>query len=95
MEQQNKFDKIEGYFSIYDKVADILDNPKGKFVMMEFSAKLMKGQAPAGMKPNADMMKMAEGLSIMELANVAGGMGMKLEETILQEMNKKLNRIKK
>lgn len=89
---------MEGYFSINDKISDIMGTMKGKLLMMEFSAKFMKemkAQMPEGQMPDAQMIQSMSQYSIAELAEMAKERGVKADESMLDDLNAKLNKIKK
>lgn len=99
-----EIDMPEGYFSINDKISDILATMQGKMFMMSFGASMMKKMKGDGKKgagagfdlKNTDMMKMIGGFSVKRILSMMGTMGAEAmsKEEIL-ELNKKLNKIKK
>lgn len=99
-----EIDMPEGYFSINDKISDILATMQGKMFMMSFGASMMKKMKGDGKKgagagfdlKNTDMMKMIGGFSVKRILSMMGTMGAEAmsKEEIL-ELNKKLNQIKK
>ena len=99
-----EIDMPEGYFSINDKISDILATMQGKMFMMSFGASMMKKMKGNGKKgagagfdlKNTDMMKMLGGFSVKRILSMMGTVGAEAmsKEEIL-ELNKKLNQIKK
>lgn len=86
-------DKLEfpkGYFSIKDKIKDIVATPEGKAL---FDAMMAKATESMGdFKIDDGMMKMAGSFSIQRIAGLAGD---KMPKEMLIEINKQLNKIKK
>ncbi|MBE6939457.1 MAG: glycoside hydrolase family 2 protein [Ruminococcaceae bacterium] len=96
----NWFDinEVEGYFSLNDKIGDIMATMKGKLFFMGMVAKMMpkKGEKVAGFELNDNMMQMMGGFTVLRLISMAGGMmGMEMTKEQLLEMNAQLNKIKK
>ena len=99
-----EIDTPEGYFSINDKLGDIMDTAKGKLFMVSFGASLMKKMnggdekgGAAGFEVKGDgLMKMMSGFTVKRLLSMMGTAGAKpmTKEEIL-EINRKLNKIKK
>ncbi len=92
----------EGYFSLNDKVGDIMATIQGKLLfasmLKKFLPKGEKGKAPTamGFEINDSMMKMMAGFTVIRLLNMANGMlSLNLQKEDLLEMNAKLNKIKK
>ena len=99
-----EIDMPEGYFSINDKLSDIMSVPEGQQFVASFSAGLMKkmkgsdkkeGEA-AGFKVNEGMMRMMSGFTVKRLLSMMGmaGNGAVSKEEML-EINRQLNRIRK
>lgn len=94
----------EGYFSINDKLSDIMSTVKGKMFMISFGADLMKKMKGDGDKKGgagfdlagADIMKMMSGFTVKRLLSMMGTAGAKpLTKEEMLEINRKLNKIKK
>lgn len=95
----------EGYFSINDKLSDIMSTAKGKLFMVSFGTSLMKKMkgdgdgkgAGAGFElADTDMMKMMSGFTVKRLLSMMGTAGAKpLTKEEMLEINRKLNKIKK
>ena len=88
-------DAPEGYFSLNDKMSDIIMNPAGQALF----GKLMGGMAgkkAMGFEINESMMAMMGGFTMLRLITLAGGMmDMKFTKEQLLGLNAQLNQIKK
>ena len=82
----------EGYFSIKDKIKNIMANPEGKAVMDQFINGMMEKMASSGMELPAGAMKMLESFSIERIGKLAGD---KFPAESIAELNKVLQKIKK
>ena len=100
----NWFDitEVEGYFSINDKIGDIMKTIRGKMLfgsmLMKFMPKGKDGKKPTamGFELTDSMMEMMGGFSVLRLVGLAGGMmDLKITKEDLLELNAKLNKIKK
>jgi len=88
----------EGYFSINDKIGDIMKTVRGKLLFMGLIAKMLpkKGkQVAGGFEMNDSMMKMLGGFTVLRLSGMIGMVGVKLTKEDLLSLNAKLNKIKK
>ena len=92
----------EGYFSLNDKVSDILATMQGKLLFTTLAGKLMgsmgkgKGGAKAaGFDLTPDMFQMMGGFTIIRLTSLMGTAGIELTKEQLLDINAKLNKIKK
>ncbi len=94
-------DAPEGYFSLNDKLADILATIKGKMLFAGLMAKIMKsmksgeGGGMAGFEFNESMMQMVGGFTVLRLTSLMGTAGVSLTKEELLDINAKLNKIKK
>ena len=100
-------DAPEGYFSLNDKMGDVIGTLQGKMLFMGMFAKMMggnkkgkDGEAPKmeamGFEINADMMSMMNGFTVLRLFTLMGGMmDVKFTKEQLLDINAKLNKIKK
>ncbi len=88
----------EGYFSLNDKLADIMANEEGKALFMsmieELTASMESGKA-GGFKLNAGIMKMVGGFTVLRLTGMMGTANITVTKEQLLELNEKLNKIKK
>ena len=93
----------EGYFSLNDKLSDILETLKGKMLFAGLAAKMMKalgrdgdgkGKA-AGFELNEGMMQMMGGFTVLRLTGLIGTAGVNFTKEELLDLNEKLNKIKK
>ncbi len=89
----------EGYFSLNDKIGDIMATVKGKMLFMKLAAKALTSfggeKKGAGFELNADMMKMMGSFTVLRLLSMAGVSGFKPSKEELLELNAQLNKIKK
>lgn len=92
----------EGYFSLNDKVGDILATMQGKLLFTTLAGKLMggMGKGKEGMKAmgfdiTPDMMQMMGGFTLIRLTALMGTAGVNLTKEQLLDINAKLNKIKK
>ena len=79
----------EGYFSIRDKITDIIENDE--------AAAILSGalSAMSGMKLNKGMLKMLGGKTLEEMIQMVGQMGQEIPEQGVKVLNLQLNKIKK
>ena len=89
----------EGYFSLNDKMGDVMSSPEG----MQFFGGIMKrlmtagggeGMA-AGFEMNEGIIQMMNGFTVIRLTSLLGTAGIKFTKEQLLEMNAQLNQIKK
>ena len=76
----NWFDitEVDGYFSINDKISDILSTVKGKMLFAGLLMKFMpkKGdKVMGGFEMSGDMMNMMGGFTVLRLTGMAGMLG--------------------
>ena len=102
----NWFDVVEreGYFSINDRISDIMASPLGKLWFVRFGLKMKKAMGGGkGGKTQAagfdidmkEMMGMIGGFSVLRMASMAGMMGVSFTKEELLEFNRQLCKIKK
>ncbi len=102
----NWFDVTEkdGYYSLNDKISDIMASFRGKLWFAKFGLKLKgamgggeKGEKKEamGFELSEDMMKMMGGFTVLRLTSLVGMMDLSFTKEELLEMNAQLNRIKK
>ena len=95
----------EGYFSLNDKMGDVIATVKGKLLFMSLMGKFMGGKKDKdgegkmeamGFEINAEMMTMMNGFTVLRLLTLMGGMmDVKFTKEQLLDLNAKLNKIKK
>ena len=87
----------EGYFSLNDKMGDVIATMKGKMLFAGLMAKMMGGgKKAAGFEVSADMMSMMNGFTVLRLFTLMGGMAdVKFTKEQLLDINAQLNKIKK
>ncbi len=91
-------DAPEGYFSLNDKLSDIMAVPEGAAFIKGLAARLMKGME--GMAGSEDafggaMMQMMGGFTVIRLTNLMGAANVHFSKEDLLSMNAALNKIKK
>ena len=96
----NWFDitEVEGYFSINDKVGDIMKSPEGAALFVQMMSKIAEagGAGAAGMEIDKNaMMQMMSGFTVLRLTNLLGTAGVKFTKEQLLGINAQLNKIKK
>ena len=87
----------EGYFSLNDKLSDILAVPQGMEFFKQFASGLMKntGGMAAGFEMNENMLSMLGGFTVIRMSTLMGTAGVELTKEQLLAMNAQLNQIKK
>jgi len=96
----------EGYFSLNDKLSDVLATEQGKLLFATLASKMMnalgsnKGDGEkkgsfAGFEMNEGMMQMLGGFTVLRLTSLIGTAGINFTKEELLDLNAKLNKIKK
>jgi beta-galactosidase len=87
----------EGYFSLNDKLSDILSTVEGKHWFQKLSEKLqsISSKDAAGFEMNENMMQMMGSFTVLRLTSLVGMMNVSFTKEELLEMNRELNKIKK
>lgn len=88
----------EGYYSLNDKIGDILKTPQGGALFMGMFESLLpkKGDTVAGgFEMNETMMSMLAGFTVLRLSGMIGTMGVNLTKEDLLMLNSELNKISK
>ena len=101
----------EGYFSLNDKISDIMESKRGKMWFIGMGLKIKKkmdaskkgakdGEKKSGgfdvdLKADGGLMQMMGGFTVLRLTSMMGMMNVEFTKEELLKMNKKLNRIKK
>ncbi|MBQ4652372.1 MAG: DUF4982 domain-containing protein, partial [Oscillospiraceae bacterium] len=88
----------EGYFSLNDKISDIMACPEGMQLFGGLMAKFMPKQGDelmGGFEMNDAMMQMMGGFTVLRLSGMIGTMGVNLSKEDLLGLNAMLNQIKK
>ena len=85
----------EGFFSLNDKMSDIIMNPAGQAMFSQLMGG-MAGKKAMGFEINESMMAMMGGFTMLRLITLAGGMmDMKVTKEQLLALNAQLNQIPK
>ncbi|MBQ7964917.1 MAG: glycoside hydrolase family 2 protein [Ruminococcus sp.] len=89
----------EGYFSLNDKLSDIMASEGGKMLFAGLMAKIMSQMgnngAAAGFDLTPDMMQMMGGFTVLRLTSLMGAANVNFTKEQLLDLNAKLNQIKK
>ena len=89
----------EGYFSLNDRIDEIMQNPEGRELFMQMMAQMSAGQQQEGeekpVEMNEKMMKMLGSFTVIRLTSMMGVMGGALTKEKLLGLNAMLNKIKK
>ncbi len=89
----------EGYFSLNDKLSDIMATVQGKLLFAGLFAKIMKsmkgGKKSAGFEVTPDMMQMMGSFSVLRLTGLMSMVNVEFTKEELLDLNAKLNKIKK
>ncbi len=100
----NWFDitEIDGYFSLNDKMSDIMASEEGRQLFMGLMANAMKNHGDKSMMGDmgaemlsGPMMQMMGGFTVIRLANLMGAANLHFTKEELLQLNAALNRIKK
>lgn len=88
----------EGYFSLNDKISDIMASKTGRALfdgLMAQIAGAVGGEKAAGIKIDESMMKMLGSFTVLRLTGMLGMTGVKFTKEQLLALNAQLNQIKK
>lgn len=91
----------EGYFSIHDKMGDIMSSPQGNALVQELLQGMTHGDKAPGfttdLQQDSGMMKMLSGFTLKRMLSMMGtiGQGSRLTRDQMLELNQKLNQIRK
>ncbi len=86
----------EGYFSINDKLGEILSNPQGAMLFGKLMQSMAGGAGAMGFEIDpAAMMKMLSGFTVVRLAGMVGMANITITKEQLLALNAELNKIAK
>ncbi len=93
----------DGYFSLNDKMGDVMSTVRGKLLFAKLMTKLLGGNKKdsqkgkvMGFEVNDDMMAMMNGFTVLRLITLMGSMAEgKITKEMLLDLNAKLNKIRK
>ena len=95
----NWFDitEVEGYFSLNDKMGDVLRSEEGRALFQGIMAQagIGAGTEVMGFEMTEGMMQMMNGFTVIRLTSLLGMTGLKLTKEQLLGLNAQLNKIKK
>ena len=91
----------EGYFSLNDKIGDIMANPEGQKLFADLMKQFFGGgegegkKKMAGFEVSPSMMKMLGGFTVLRAMSMAGSANITVTKEQLLALNEALNKIKK
>jgi beta-galactosidase len=93
----------EGYFSLNDKIGDIMSTTRGKLLIMSWATRLLsqvekgegKGKGAACFELNGDILKMLSSFTVLRLSGMVTMANIHLTKEDLLSLNAQLNTIKK
>ncbi|MBE5761765.1 MAG: glycoside hydrolase family 2 protein [Clostridiales bacterium] len=86
----------EGYFSINDKLSDIMKSEEGAALFKGLMAQMMpKDGTAAGFKVTPNMMKLVGGFTVLRLTSMVGMANVNISKEQILGLNAMLNKIKK
>jgi len=89
----------EGYFSLNDKLSDIMAVPEGKELFMQMFKKMTESAGSESMMAGADfgpeLMQMMGSFTVLRMSTMMGAAGVKPTKEQLLDFNAALNQIKK
>ena len=87
----------EGYFSLNDKIEDILAKPEGKELFLSFTSNLngIMGTENTDFMKQESMMQMLGSFTVLRMIGLLGAAHVTITKEQLLELNHKLNQIKK
>lgn len=89
----------EGYFSLNDKLSDIMASEEGKAlfaqVMKQMTEQADKNSMMGEMEMSSEMMQMMGGFTVIRMMNLMSATGVKATKEQILDLNAKLNQIKK
>lgn len=86
----------EGYFSLNDKMGQILKHKEGQALFAGMMEQIASGKGNmSGFEMNENMMKMLGGFTVLRLTGLMGTAGVKVTKEQLLELNARLNKIRK
>ena len=92
--------EVEGYFSLNDKLSDIMANPQGQQLFAGMMKQMMASGGEgsmmgAGFEMTPALMQMMGGFTVVRLAGLMGAANVKMTKEQLLGLNAMLNKIKK
>ena len=88
----------EGYFSLNDKLDDIMANPQGMALFGSLMGQIMgqmEGGKAMGFDVTPDMMKMMGGFTVLRMTSLMGAANINITKEQLLGLNAMLNQIPK
>ena len=89
----------EGYFSLNDKLSDIMESGEGRQLFIQMFKELTNNASSdsmmAGVEVGPELMQMMGGFTILRMTSMMSAAGLKPTKESLLELNRALNKIKK
>ena len=89
----------EGYFSLNDKLSDIMASEEGKMLFMQMFKQMMssadENSMMGGTEMSPEMMQMMGSFTVLRMVSLMGAAGVKATKEQLLALNAELNKIKK
>ncbi len=85
----------EGYFSLNDKLSEIMKAKEGKALFMGLMQQMMQGTGNGGMEVSPELMQMMGGFTVIRMCSLMGAANVKVTKEQLLALNAQLNQIKK
>ena len=85
----------EGYFSLNDKLSEIMKVEEGKALFMNLMQQMMQGTGNGGMEMSPELMQMMGGFTVIRMCSLMGAVNVKVTKEQLLALNAQLNQIKK
>ena len=85
----------EGYFSLNDKLSEIMKAEEGKALFMGLMQQMMQGTDNGGMEVSPELMQMMGGFTVIRMCSLMGAANVKVTKEQLLALNAQLNQIKK
>ncbi len=85
----------EGYFSLNDKLGEIMKAEEGRALFMGLMQQMMQGTGNGGVEVSPEMMQMMGGFTVIRMCSLMGAANVKVTKEQLLALNAQLNQIKK
>ncbi len=85
----------EGYFSLNDKLSEIMKAEEGRALFMGLMQQMMQGTGNGGVEVSPEMMQMMGGFTVIRMCSLMGAANVKVTKEQLLALNAQLNQIKK
>ena len=85
----------EGYFSLNDKVGDVMANPEGAALFSQLMKQMMTAPDGKGLEMTPVMLEMMNGFTVLRLTSMMSALKITFTKEQLLELNERLNQIVK